>query len=169
MCKNSWVVRYNRTRSIPQWYHGSSGGGMGWNSLCGWGGRAAEVWHSQHACIYIVELYGIDNWIWRVAYKLSGVVVDSTPVIFVSDSLDSSVDSRMSDIVIESNSSIYFSGKWYLQVFYALISCWNSRKITKVSTINSSILGHLLLIHVRHVHHWIRGLKISSKHVHWGG
>ena len=54
---------------------------------------------------------------WRVAYKVSDVVVDSTPVIFVSDSVDGSVDSGMSDIVIESNYSIYFSDKWYLQVF----------------------------------------------------
>ena len=54
---------------------------------------------------------------WRVAYKVSDVVVDSTPVIFVSDSVDGSVDSGMSDIVIESNYSIHFSVKWYLQVF----------------------------------------------------
>ena len=54
---------------------------------------------------------------WRVAYKVSDVVVDSTPVIFVSDSVNGSVDSGMSDIVVEPNYSIYFSVKWYLQVF----------------------------------------------------
>ena len=54
---------------------------------------------------------------WRVAYKVSDVVIDSTPVIFVSNSVDGSVDSRMSDIVIESNYFIYFSDKWYLQLF----------------------------------------------------
>ena len=48
----------------------------------------------------------------RVAYA----VVDSTPIIFVSDSVDS-VDSGMSSIVIESNNCIYFSNKWYLEVF----------------------------------------------------
>ena len=66
---------------------------------------------------------------WRVAYKVSDVVVDSTPAIFVSDSVDGSVDSGMSDIMIESNYSIHFSVKWYLQVFdTAVFSCWNSRK-----------------------------------------
>ena len=48
-----------------------------------------------------------------MAYKVSNVVVNSTPVVFVSDS----VDSGISDIVIESNYSFYFTGKWYLQVF----------------------------------------------------
>ena len=47
---------------------------------------------------------------WRVAYKVSDVVVDSTPVILVSDSVDGSVDSGMSNIVIESNDSIHSSG-----------------------------------------------------------
>ena len=54
---------------------------------------------------------------WKEAYKVSDVVVNSTPVILVSDSIDGSVDSGMSDIVIESNNSIYFRVKWYLQVF----------------------------------------------------
>ena len=49
---------------------------------------------------------------WRVAYKVSNVVVDSTPVIFVSDSVYGSVDSAKSDIVTESNYSIHFSVKW---------------------------------------------------------
>ena len=41
---------------------------------------------------------------WKAACKVSDVAVDSTPVIFVSDSVDGSVDSGMSDIVIEFNS-----------------------------------------------------------------
>ena len=53
----------------------------------------------------------------RMAYKVSNVVVNSTPVVFVSDSEYGSVDSGMSDIVIESNYSVYLTGKWYLQVF----------------------------------------------------
>ena len=54
---------------------------------------------------------------WRAAYKISfsDVVVDSTSVIFVSDSVDAS--SGRSDIVVESNYSIYFSDKCYLQAF----------------------------------------------------
>ena len=69
---------------------------------------------------------------WRVAYKVSDVVVDSTPVIFVSDSVDGSVDSGMSDIVIESNYSIYFSDKWYLQVFdIAVFSAETLEKLRK--------------------------------------
>ena len=51
---------------------------------------------------------------WKEAYKVSDVVVNPTPVILVSDSIDGSVDSGMSDIVIESNNSIYFRVKWYL-------------------------------------------------------
>ena len=35
---------------------------------------------------------------WRVAYEISNYFVDSTPVIFVSGSVDDSVDSVMSDI-----------------------------------------------------------------------
>ena len=54
---------------------------------------------------------------WIEAYRISYVIVNSTPVILVSDSIDGSVDSGMSDIVIESNHSIYFRVKWYLQVF----------------------------------------------------
>ena len=54
---------------------------------------------------------------WKEAYKVSDVVVNSTPVILVSDSIDGSIDSGMSDIVIESNNSIYFRVKRYLQVF----------------------------------------------------
>ena len=54
---------------------------------------------------------------WIVAYKVSDVVVDPTPVILVSDSVVVSVDSGMSDIVIESDYRIYFSDKVYLQVF----------------------------------------------------
>ena len=53
----------------------------------------------------------------RVTYKVSDVFVDSTSFIFVPDSVDGSIDSVMSDIVIESNYSIYFSDKWYLWVF----------------------------------------------------
>ena len=52
-----------------------------------------------------------------MAYKVSNVVVNSTPVVFVSDSVYGSVDSGMSDIVVESNYSVYLTGKWYLQVF----------------------------------------------------
>ena len=52
-----------------------------------------------------------------MAYKVSNVVVNSIPVVLVSDSVYGSVDSGMSDIVIESNYSVYFTGKWYLQVF----------------------------------------------------
>ena len=52
-----------------------------------------------------------------MAYKVSIVVVNSTPVVFVSDFVYGSVDSGMSDIVIESNYSVCFTGKWYLQVF----------------------------------------------------
>ena len=52
-----------------------------------------------------------------MTYKVSKVVVNSTPVVFVSDSVYGSVDSGMSDIVIESNYSGYFTGKRYLQVF----------------------------------------------------
>ena len=52
-----------------------------------------------------------------MAYKVSNVVVNSTPVVFVSDSVYGSVDSGMSDIVIESNYSVYFTAKWHLQVF----------------------------------------------------
>ena len=47
----------------------------------------------------------------RMAYKVSNVVVNSTPVVFVSDSVYGSVDTGMSDIVIESNHSVYFTGK----------------------------------------------------------
>ena len=53
----------------------------------------------------------------RIAYKVSNVVLNSTPVVFVSDSVYCSVDSGMSDIVIESNYSVYFTGKWNLQAF----------------------------------------------------
>ena len=52
-----------------------------------------------------------------MAYKVSNVVVNSTPVVFFSDSVYGSVDSGMSDIVIELNYSVYFTGKWNLQVF----------------------------------------------------
>ena len=52
-----------------------------------------------------------------MAYKVSNVVVNSTPAVFVSDSVYGSVDSGMSDIVIESNYSFYSTVKWYLQVF----------------------------------------------------
>ena len=52
-----------------------------------------------------------------MAYKVSNVVVNSTPVVFVSNSVYGSVDSGMSDIVIEFNYSVYFTGKWNLQVF----------------------------------------------------
>ena len=41
----------------------------------------------------------------------------SSPVIFVSDSVDGSVDSGMSDIMVESDYCVNFSRKWYLQVF----------------------------------------------------
>ena len=51
-----------------------------------------------------------------MAYKVSNVVVNSTPVVFVSDSVYGSVDSGMSDIVIKSNYSVYFTGKWNVQV-----------------------------------------------------
>ena len=54
---------------------------------------------------------------WRIDYKVYIVVVDSTPVIFVWNSVDGSIDSAMSHIVIESDYSIYLSDKWYLQVF----------------------------------------------------
>ena len=55
---------------------------------------------------------------WRIDYKVYIVVVDSTPVIFVWNSVDgSTLDSAMSHIVIESDYSIYLSDKWYLQVF----------------------------------------------------
>ena len=50
-----------------------------------------------------------------MAYKVSNVVVNSTPVVFVSDSVFGSVDSGMSDILVESNYSVYLTGKWYLQ------------------------------------------------------
>ena len=52
-----------------------------------------------------------------MAYKVSNVVVDSTSVEFVPDSVYASVDSGMRDFMIESNYSVYFTGKWYLQVF----------------------------------------------------
>ena len=52
-----------------------------------------------------------------MACEFSNVVVNSSPVLFVSDSVYCSVDSGMSDIVMESNYSVYFTGKWYLQVF----------------------------------------------------
>ena len=51
-----WCGTYCIQDQNSQRYHGSSGGGMGWSSLCGWGGRVAEVWHSWHVFIYIVEL-----------------------------------------------------------------------------------------------------------------
>ena len=54
-------------------------------------------------------------------YKVSNVVVNSPPVVFVSNSVYGSVHSGMSDIVIESNYSLYFTGKWYLQVFYTAV------------------------------------------------
>ena len=52
-----------------------------------------------------------------MAYKVSNVVVNSTPAVFVSNSVYGSVDSGMSDIVMESNYSVYFTSEWYIQVF----------------------------------------------------
>ena len=47
----------------------------------------------------------------------NNIMLNSTRIIFVSDSNVGSADFGMSDIVMESNSSFYFSGKWYLQAF----------------------------------------------------
>ena len=52
-----------------------------------------------------------------MAYKVSNAVVNPTAVISVSDSADGSVDSEMSDIMVESDYCVNFSRKWYLQVF----------------------------------------------------
>ena len=56
-----------------------------------------------------------------VAYKVSNAVVNPIPVIFVSDSVDGSVDLGMSDIMVESDYCVNFSRKWYLQVFYTAV------------------------------------------------
>ena len=52
-----------------------------------------------------------------MAYKVSNAVVNPTPVIIISDFVDGSVDSGMSDIMVESDYCVNFSRKWYLQVF----------------------------------------------------
>ena len=56
-----------------------------------------------------------------MAYKVSNACVNPTPVIFVSDSVDGSVDSGMSDIMVESDYCVNFSRKWYLQVFHTAV------------------------------------------------
>ena len=53
----------------------------------------------------------------KMAYKVSDVVVNSIPVIFVSDSVNGSVYSGMSNIMVETNNCINFTGKRYPQVF----------------------------------------------------
>ena len=54
------------------------------------------------------------------------------PSHICSDSVDGSIDCWVNDILIKSNYSIYFSDKWYLQVFDTAVFAETLEKIKKV-------------------------------------
>ena len=69
-----------------RFYHGSSGGGMGWGSLVD---EVVEQLKFDTHDMTLFKRWNYKVWIinMNIAYKVTEVVVDSTPVIFVSDSV----------------------------------------------------------------------------------
>ena len=57
----------------------------------------------------------------KITYKFTNVVVNAIPVVFVSDPVNSSIDSGVSDIVVETNNIIDFSVNWNLEIFQVSI------------------------------------------------
>lgn len=106
MCRKSDVFDgISQIRSIPQCIQGSSGGGIGCSSRWGWGGSGAFIWHSWHVLTWKIEnqTRKYIHVIKSNTYIIFHISIQSNPIVFRSDCLDSCPRSSLGSIMIVPN------------------------------------------------------------------
>ena len=53
-----------------------------------------------------------------ISYILSNIFVNADPVVFVTNAINGSIDTRVSSVMVETDDMIDFGFKWNLKVFH---------------------------------------------------